>query len=66
MHSDKTKEQLSLTSSLIDVESNEALKSSSGCLKQNAEYMKRKICVNRTKRMDEWYDEECKAARKKR
>ena len=26
--------------------------------------MKRKIYVNRPKKMDEWYDEECRAARK--
>ena len=64
MHSDITKEQLSLASSLIDVDINEALKSFSDCLKQNAEYMKRKIYVNRPKKMDEWYDEECRAARK--
>ena len=57
MHSDITKEQLSLASSLIDVDINEALKSFSDCLKQNAECMKRKIYVNRPKKMDEWYDE---------
>ena len=66
MHSDITKEQLSLASSLIDVDINEALKSFNDCLKQNAECMKRKIYVNRPKKMDEWYDEECRAARKKR
>ena len=60
MHSDITKEQLSLTSSLIDVDINEALKSFNDCLKQNAECMKRKIYVNRPKKMDEWYDEEFK------
>ena len=43
---------------------NEALQSFNDCLKQNAEYMKRKTYVNRPKRMDEWYDEECRAARK--
>ena len=64
MHFDITKEQLSLASSLIDVDINEALKSSNDCLKQNAECMKRKIYVNRPKKMDEWYDEECRAARK--
>ena len=37
---------------------NEALQSFNDCLKQNAEYMKRKTYVNRPKRMDEWYDEE--------
>ena len=42
MHSDETKEQLRLASSLIDVDINEALKSFTDCLKQNAEYMKRK------------------------
>ena len=26
--------------------------------------MKRKIYVNRPKKIDEWYDEECRAARK--
>ena len=66
MHSDETKEQLRLASNLIDVDINEALKSFTDCLKQNAEYMKRKTYVNRPKRMDEWYDEECRAARKKR
>ena len=64
MHSDITKEQLSLASSLIDVDINEALISFNDCLKQNAECMKRKIYVNRPKKMDEWYDEECRAARK--
>ena len=64
MHSDETKEQLRLASSLINVDINEALKSFNDCLKQNAEYMKRKTYVNRPKRMDEWYDEECRAARK--
>ena len=64
MHSDETKEQLRLASCLIDVDINEALKSFTDCLKQNAEYMKRKTYVNRPKRMDEWYDEECRAARK--
>ena len=64
MHSDITKEQLSLALSLIDVDINEALKSFNDCLKQNAECMKRKIYVNRPKKMDEWYDEECRAARK--
>ena len=64
MHSDETKDQLRLASSLIDVDINEALKSFNDCLKQNAEYMKRKTYVNRPKRMDEWYDEECRAARK--
>ena len=64
MHSDITKEQLSLASNLIDVDINEALKSFNDCLKQNAECMKRKIYVNRPKKMDEWYDEECRAARK--
>ena len=64
MHSDKSKEQLRLASSLIDVDINEALQSFNDCLKQNAEYMKRKTYVNRPKRMDEWYDEECRAARK--
>ena len=64
MHSDITKEQLSLASSLIDVDINEALKSFNDCLKQNAECMKRKIYINRPKKMDEWYDEECRAARK--
>ena len=44
MHSDKTKEQLSLASSLIDVDINEAQQSFSVCLKQNAKYMKRKTC----------------------
>ena len=57
MHSDKSKEQLRLASSLIDVDINEALQSFNNCLKQNAEYMKRKTYVNRPKRMDEWYDE---------
>ena len=66
MHSDETEEQLCLASSLIDVDINEALKSFNDCLKQNAEYMKRKTYVNRPKRMDEWYDEECRSARKKR
>ena len=65
MHSDKSKEQLRLASSLIDVDINEALQSFNDCLKQNAEYMKRKTYVNRPKRMDEWYDEERRAARKK-
>ena len=60
MHSDETKEQLRLASSLIGVDVNEALKSFSDCLKQIAEYMKRKTYVNRPKRMDEWYDEECR------
>ena len=64
MHYDETKEQLRLASSLIGVDVNEALKSFNDCLKQNAEYMKRKTYVNRPKRMDEWYDEECRAARK--
>ena len=64
MHSDETKEQLRLASSLIGVDVNEALKSFNDCLKQIAEYMKRKTYVNRPKRMDEWYDEECRAARK--
>ena len=58
MHSDKSKEQLRLASSLIDVDINEALQAFNDCLKQNAEYMKRKTYVNRPKRMDEWYDEE--------
>ena len=40
---------------------NEALKSFNGCLKQNAGYTKRK-----TKQLDEWYDEECRAARKRK
>ena len=66
MHSDKSKEQLRLASSLIDVDISEALQSFNVCLKQNAEYMKRKTYVNRPKSMDEWYDEECRAARKKR
>ena len=65
MHSDETKEQLRLASSLIGVDVNEALKSFNDCLKQIVEYMKRKTYVNRPKRMDEWYDEECRAARKK-
>ena len=64
MHSDETKEQLRLASCLIDVDINEALKSFNDCLKQIAEYMKRKTYVNRPKRMDERYDEECRAARK--
>ena len=64
MNSDTTKEQLNLASSLIDVDINEALKSFNDCLKQNAECMKRKIYVNRPKKMDEWYDEECRVARK--
>ena len=42
MHSDVTKEQLSLASSLIDVDINEALKSLNDSLKQNAECMKGK------------------------
>ena len=66
MHSDKSKEQLRLASSLTDADINEALQSFNDCLKQNAEYMKRKIYFNRPKRMDEWYNEECRAARKKR
>ena len=41
MHSGKSKEQLRLASSLIDVDINEALQSFNDCLKQNAEYMKR-------------------------
>ena len=53
-----------LASSLIDVDINEALHSFNDCLKQNAEYTKRKTYVNRPKRMDEWYDEECRTARK--
>jgi len=47
MHSYITKEQLSIASSLTDVDINEALKSFSDCLKQNAQCMKRKIYVNR-------------------
>ena len=66
MHSDKSTEQLRLASSLIDVDINEALQSFSDCLKQNAEYRKRKTYVNRPKRMDEWYDEECRAARRRK
>ena len=58
IHFDQTNEQLSLASSLIDVDINEALKSFNDRLKQNAEYMKRKTCVKRPKKMDEWYDEE--------
>ena len=42
MHSDVTKEQLSLASSLIDVDINEVLKSFNDCLKQNVECMKGK------------------------
>ena len=61
MHSNKTSKQLCLTWSLTDVDINEALKSFNGCLKQNAGYTKRK-----TKKLDEWYDEECRAARKRR
>ena len=45
---------------------NEALKSFNDCLKQNAKCMKREIYVNRLNKMDEWYDEECRAARIKR
>ena len=66
MHSDQSKEQLRLASRLTDVDIHEALQSFNDCLKQNAEYMKRKTYVNRPKRMGEWYDEECRAARKKR
>ena len=64
MHSDQSKEKFRLASSLIDVDINEALQSFNDCLKQNTEYMKRKTYVNRPKRMDEWYDEECRAVRK--
>ena len=46
MHFDQTKEQLSLASSLTDVDINEALKSFNDCFKQNAEYMKRKTSRN--------------------
>ena len=66
MHSDKSKEQLHLASNLIDVDISESLQSFSDCLKQNAEYMKRKTYVNRPQRIDEWYNEECRAARKKK
>ena len=54
MHSDKTKEQLSLTSNLIDVDISEALWSFNDYLKQNAVYMNMKTYVNRPKKMNEW------------
>ena len=65
MHSDKSK-QLRLALSLTEVDIDEPLQSFSDCLKQNAEYMKRKTYVNRPKKMDVWHNQECRAARKKR
>ena len=61
MHSDKSKEHLRLALSLIEVDIDEALKAFSDCLKQNAEYMKRKTYVNRPKKMDECVDQECRS-----
>ena len=42
MQSDEAKEQLSVASSVIDVDINKALEAFNDCLKQKAESMKRK------------------------
>eukprot|EP00745_Piridium_sociabile_P003840 TRINITY_DN122266_c0_g1_i1.p1 TRINITY_DN122266_c0_g1~~TRINITY_DN122266_c0_g1_i1.p1 ORF type:complete len:165 (-),score=17.57 TRINITY_DN122266_c0_g1_i1:470-964(-) len=59
MNSDKTRERLKCALGLLDVDINEALKIVNDLLKENAQYMKRRICINKQKAYDEWYDAEC-------
>ena len=49
---------------LIDFDLDEALNLFNSCIKEKAECMKKQITINKGRKQDEWFDWECKVARK--
>ena len=50
---------------LIDVNINEALHTFNECIQQSAEVMKKRIPINKTKSLGDWFDHECVLTRRK-
>ena len=48
----------------IDFDLDEALNLFNSCIKEKAECMKKQIRINKSRKPDEWFDWECKVARK--
>ena len=64
VNSEESQEKLKHATDLIDVDMNGALTLFNDCLKQSAECMKKQWYVNNKNRKNEWFDVECKNARK--
>ena len=62
---DETPAMLDHAISLIGVDIDEALRVFNNCIRQNAEYIKIQIWINKSKKLDQWFDHECKVGRRK-
>ena len=49
---------------MIDLNIHDALSLLNGCIKQRDECMKRQIRMNKSKKLDEWFDHGCKVGRR--
>ena len=64
MCTDETCAMLDRVIDLIDFDLDEALYLFDSCIKEKAECMKKQIRINKSRKLDEWFDWECKVARK--
>ena len=49
---------------LIDLDLDEALNLFNSCIKEKAERMKKQIRINKSRKLDEWFDWECNCQEK--